>query len=152
MTKENKHSEMRNTTSTSDQYSEKRTAVRKKGNAFQELQEKWYKILAESGFEDIERKSRHYLKRETTNIASSYKEDTEEFYSQCRSFQHTATFAKLSTLEQDVWKLYSEGNSYDQILNSINKNNNLTMLCKRKKYSRTKIQKIVLRLKERMLG
>jgi len=115
---------------------------------FQALQAFWYNRLREEGFEDIERTTCHYMRRETHNIALRYNSDTEEHYRRCRSLEHTPAFQDLSTLDQCVWGLYSEGFSYDQILTHLNKTNNLTMLCRRKAYSRTKIQKIIQRIKE----
>lgn len=151
--KEKKRSLKRNIMKTLGQSSDQSTVEKSSTRpSLQELLKVWNQKLEDSGFQDIERRSKHYLKRETTNIALNYSEDAEQFYYNCRSFQHTETFKKLSTLEQSVWELYSEGFSYDQILNSLNKTNNLTMLCKRKPYSRTKIQRIILNLKELMSG
>lgn len=92
------------------------------------------------------------MRRETTNIALSYSKDTEDYYTRCRQFMFTETFQQFTTLEQDVWSLHSEGYSYDQILTTLNKCNNLTMLLKRKPFSRTKIQRIINRIKNAMLG
>lgn len=155
MIKEEEHSKKHNITPTLSQNSGKRTARKRKAKLspkeFGELQQEWYNKLAESGFEDIERKNERFLKRETTNITLNYSQDTEDFYSKCRSFIHTQTFQQFSTLEQTVWILYSEGFSYDKILIDLHKHNNLTMLCKKKPFSRTKIQHIILNLKKIMM-
>lgn len=118
---------------------------------FEQLQEVWYQKLAESGFQDIERKNKHFMRRESTNIGLSYSKDTEDYYIKCRQFMFTDYYENLSSLEQDVWALYAEGFSYDKILINLNKCNNLTMLIKKKPYSRTKIQKIILKIKNIML-
>lgn len=118
---------------------------------FEVLQQTWYDKLAEEGFQDVERRNKNFMKRETSNIALSYSKDNEDYYTRCRHFMFTEAFQELNTLAQDVWGLHSEGYSYDQILATLNKSNNLTMLLKKKPFSRTKIQTIVLRIKKLML-
>lgn len=118
---------------------------------FLELQSIWYDRLSENGFQDVERKSKHYMRRESSNIALNYSQDTEAYYTRCRQFMFTETFQELNSLAQDVWGLHAEGFSYDQIINFLNKSNNLTMLCKKKPFSRTKIQRIILDIKKLML-
>lgn len=116
-----------------------------------ELTEVWYKKLEDEGFQDIERRNKRYMKRESTNIAMNYSQDTEEYYRKARQFMFSEQFQELPSLDQDVWGLHAEGYSYDQILTTLNKSNNLTMLCKRKPFSRHKIQRIVLNIKNTML-
>lgn len=150
-----KASKKHNTSKTLSPSKEKKTAKRKRERLskeeFLQLQQTWYDKLAESGFQDVERKNKNYMRRESTNIALSYSKDTEDYYIRCRHFCFSEPFQELSTLEQDVWSLHSEGYSYDQILNTLNKSNNLTMLLKKKPFSRTKIQRIIHRIKQLML-
>lgn len=129
----------------------KKKLARLSKDEFLELQTIWYDKLFENGFQDVERRNKHYMRRESTNIALNYSQDTESYYRRCRHFMFTETFQELNSLAQDVWGLHSEGFSYDQIIEFLNKTNNLTMLCKKKPFSRTKIQRIILDIKKLML-
>ena len=85
-----------------------------------DLQKKWYKILKEAGFDDIEfydyRTNSYsvFMKRDTTNLSTSYNGSSEEYYRLAREWVHTQTFE--SPTDKAVWTYHSEGLSYDNIL------------------------------------
>lgn len=81
------------------------------------LQIKWYKILKEQGFEDIEHLNSDgsfsdYLKNDSYKLAQRYNDSTEQYYIQARQYLHSIE----DPLEYKIWHLHSEGLSYDKIL------------------------------------
>ena len=115
------------------------------------LQDYWYNLLKESGFDDIERSAIH-LKRETSHLTNQYCSDTEEYYILCRRVNHcpllTTTYGSRDAL---IWELHSEGLSYDKILNHIAIHNNLLMFSKGKALSRAKIKNTIKKIEAHLI-
>ena len=95
--------------------------------SFKELQRAWYKILDESGFDDIERSGKNrqrffdeysgILKRPTSVIRAKYDLFTEKYYNIASFLSQTATF--LPKIDLKVLELHGKGQTIQQISNYL---------------------------------
>ena len=110
------------------------------------LQRKWYKILRDDGFVDIEEfHDQPYLKRWHSNYfyyrhTPEQFAEIDEYYSCARRFLYRYEFA--SKLEREVWAMHAEGIGYREIAAALKK--------KRFKINKDIANKMVVRLVEIM--
>ena len=98
--------------------------------SFKELQRAWYKILDESGFDDIERsgKNRHrffdeysgILKRPTSVIRAKYDLFTEKYYNIASFLSYNATF--LPKIDRKVLELHGKGFTTQRVSDYLREN------------------------------
>tara|TARA_R100000426_G_scaffold82190_1_gene60341 strand:- start:62 stop:535 length:474 start_codon:yes stop_codon:yes gene_type:complete len=91
--------------------------------SFKELQKAWYKILDESGFDDIERSGKNrqrffdeysgILKRPTSVIRAKYDLFTEKYYNIASFLSQNATF--LPKIDLKVLELHGKGYTTQRI-------------------------------------
>lgn len=83
-----------------------------------DLQKKWDKILAKSGFVDIEplngngSRNTPFLKNHSTRFAKRYNPLTEEYYRLAGQFEYEL---EEGTFQRWVWSLHAEGKSLRQM-------------------------------------
>jgi len=98
------------------------------------LQKKWYQILKDHGFDDIEQ-SNGSLKRWSTEVSLLYEphniESKQEYYRRARIFLEHHRFH--SKTQREIWALYSDGIPYRDIAKILTNNG--------KPYSKDKVQK-----------
>lgn len=99
----------------SESIKEKRELIR--------LQKEWYKKLQDEGFVDIERFDKRGnpsdILKFNFNIKGRDLEAEEEYYSICRAYLHTFKFKNKK--EYEIWRLHSEGFSYNKICKTLKK-------------------------------
>ena len=98
--------------------------------SFKELQKAWYKILAESGFDDIERSGKNrqrffdeysgILKRPTSVIRAKYDLFTEKYYNIASFLSYNATF--LPKIDRKVLQLHGKGYTTQRISDYLREN------------------------------
>jgi hypothetical protein len=110
---------------------------------YKKLQAKWYKKLADEGFQDIESPNspKEMLKQwDSFYFQARYApqdfEDKQKYYEMAREFLHVHKFE--SRMEKQVWEMYSEGVPYQEIGDHIG-------------HSKFLVHKIVNKLKGIML-
>tara|TARA_R100000149_G_C5788788_1_gene81316 strand:- start:69 stop:542 length:474 start_codon:yes stop_codon:yes gene_type:complete len=91
--------------------------------SFKELQKAWYKILDESGFDDIERSGKNrqrffdeysgILKRPTSVIRAKYDLFTEKYYNIASFLSYNAIF--LPKIDRKVLELHGKGYTTQRI-------------------------------------
>ena len=96
---------------------------KQKTPSFKELQKAWYKILDESGFDDIERSGKNrqrffdeysgILKRPTSVIRAKYDLFTEKYYNIASFLSYNATF--LPKIDRKVLQLHGKGYTTQRI-------------------------------------
>ena len=97
---------------------------------FKELQRAWYKILDESGFDDIERSGKNrqrffdeysgILKRPTSVIRAKYDLFTEKYYNIASFLSYNATF--LPKIDRKVLELHGKGYTTQRISDYLREN------------------------------
>jgi hypothetical protein len=97
---------------------------------FKELQRAWYKILDESGFDDIERSGKNrqrffdeysgILKRPTSVIRAKYDLFTEKYYNIASFLSYNATF--LPKIDRKVLELHGKGFTTQRISDYLREN------------------------------
>lgn len=97
----------------------------KQTKEFKTLQSKWYKILKESGFSDIEN-SKHQLKSESWGNKETYAPARQEWHaSKAEYFQLATTFLNNykfeSILEQVIWEYHTNGINIRKIAETLQK-------------------------------
>ena len=95
--------------------------------SFKELQRAWYKLLDESGFDDIERSGKNrqrffdeysgILKRPTSVIRAKYDLFTEKYYNIASFLSYNATF--LPKIDRKVLELHGNGQTIQCISNYL---------------------------------
>lgn len=100
-----------------------------KKQSFKALQAKWYKRLADSGFQDIEqanspdemlkRWDSHYFRR---SIKGQQFESTQEYY--YRATQWLEEYAFKNKTHKNIWTLHTEGVSLRGIARKLKQNYN----------------------------
>ena len=103
---------------------------KQKTPSFKELQKAWYKILDESGFDDIERSGKNrqrffdeysgILKRPTSVIRAKYDLFTEKYYNIASFLSQNATF--LPKIDLKVLELHGKGFTTQQISDYLRDN------------------------------
>ena len=98
--------------------------------SFKELQRAWYKILDESGFDDIERSGKNrqrffdeysgILKRPTSVIRAKYDLFTEKYYNIASFLSYNATF--LPKIDRKVLQLHGKGYTTQRISDYLREN------------------------------
>ena len=98
--------------------------------SFKELQRAWYKILDESGFDDIERSGKNrqrffdeysgILKRPTSVIRAKYDLFTEKYYNIASFLSYNATF--LPKIDRKVLELHGKGYTTQRISDYLREN------------------------------
>ena len=98
--------------------------------SFKELQKAWYKILDESGFDDIERAGKNrqrffdeysgILKRPTSVIRAKYDLFTEKYYNIASFLSYNATF--LPKIDRKVLQLHGKGYTTQRISDYLREN------------------------------
>ena len=98
--------------------------------SFKELQRAWYKILDESGFDDIERSGKNrqrffdeysgILKRPTSVIRAKYDLFTEKYYNIASFLSYNATF--LPKIDRKVLELHGKGFTTQRISDYLREN------------------------------
>ena len=98
--------------------------------SFKELQKAWYKILDESGFDDIERSGKNrqrffdeysgILKRPTSVIRAKYDLFTEKYYNIASFLSYNATF--LPKIDRKVLQLHGKGYTTQRISDYLREN------------------------------
>ena len=101
-----------------------------KKQSFKELQRAWYKILDESGFDDIERSGKNrqrffdeysgILKRPTSVIRAKYDLFTEKYYNIASFLSYNATF--LPKIDRKVLELHGKGYTTQRISDYLREN------------------------------
>jgi hypothetical protein len=122
---------------------------------FKALQDKWYKKLKDSGFEDIEQ-DEHYLKRSSTNfLSSNFNYDSShtvqdivnkielktEYFRLARHFLNDHKFKNKN--QKYIWAQHSEGVSHRTITEDLKKRG--------VNIGRTTVLKTIAELRELML-
>ena len=97
---------------------------------FKELQRAWYKLLDESGFDDIERSGKNrqrffdeysgILKRPTSVIRAKYDLFTEKYYNIASFLSYNATF--LPKIDRKVLELHGKGYTTQRISDYLREN------------------------------
>ena len=97
---------------------------------FKELQRAWYKLLDESGFDDIERSGKNWqrffdeysgiLKRPTSVIRAKYDLFTEKYYNIASFLSYNATF--LPKIDRKVLELHGKGYTTQRISDYLREN------------------------------
>ena len=97
---------------------------------FKELQRAWYKLLDESGFDDIERSGKNrqrffdeysgILKRPTSVIRAKYDLFTEKYYNIASFLSYNATF--LPKIDRKVLELHGKGFTTQRISDYLREN------------------------------
>ena len=103
---------------------------KQKTPSFKELQKAWYKILDESGFDDIERSGKNrqrffdeysgILKRPTSVIRAKYDLFTEKYYNIASFLSYNATF--LPKIDRKVLQLHGKGYTTQRISDYLREN------------------------------
>ena len=98
--------------------------------SFKELQRAWYKLLDESGFDDIERSGKNrqrffdeysgILKRPTSVIRAKYDLFTEKYYNIASFLSYNATF--LPKIDRKVLQLHGKGYTTQRISDYLREN------------------------------
>ena len=98
--------------------------------SFKELQRAWYKILDESGFDDIERSGKNrqrffdeysgILKRPTSVIRAKYDLFTEKYYNIASFLSYNATF--LPKIDRKVLELHGKGYTTQRVSDYLREN------------------------------
>ena len=98
--------------------------------SFKELQRAWYKLLDESGFDDIERSGKNrqrffdeysgILKRPTSVIRAKYDLFTEKYYNIASFLSYNATF--LPKIDRKVLELHGKGYTTQRISDYLREN------------------------------
>jgi hypothetical protein len=98
--------------------------------SFKELQKAWYKILDESGFDDIERSGKNrqrffdeysgILKRPTSVIRAKYDLFTEKYYNIASFLSYNATF--LPKIDRKVLELHGKGYTTQRVSDYLREN------------------------------
>jgi hypothetical protein len=121
--------------------------VGNKKTEFKDLKDLWYKKLKNSGFEDIERDEYTLKKdlgknvfRRSNNMVNGSWKDKQEYYYQAEHF--LTNFIFTTELEKAIWKYHSEGLSYRDIADTLNKVNI--------KSNRNKVMRVIRALKIEM--
>lgn len=76
-------------------------------NPFKRLQAKWYRRLAEAGFEDIECRSGYLKQPNRRTIAFTHREKHEEFFSSLGHY--LATKKTIPSPHRRILELYAQG-------------------------------------------
>lgn len=108
---------------------------------FKALERRWYQILAESGFEDIEdtRTPERFLKKWTLKFGTLNPDliaETRLYYEEANYLLHRHVFE--SKTEKLIWKLHCEGLTIEEISFRI------------RKYKRSMIHNIISKLASRI--
>ena len=88
----------------------------------QALQKQWYAKLADEGFEDIEwtkGNNSPYLKTALNTKDPFHFVAKQEYYNMAESYLHNRM--ELRGRERFIWKLHSEGATYEEITNAYNR-------------------------------
>jgi hypothetical protein len=103
---------------------------KQKTPSFKELQKAWYKILDESGFDDIERSGKNrqrffdeysgILKRPTSVIRAKYDLFTEKYYNIASFLSYNATF--LPKIDRKVLELHGKGYTTQRVSDYLREN------------------------------
>ena len=103
---------------------------KQKTPSFKELQKAWYKLLDESGFDDIERSGKNrqrffdeysgILKRPTSVIRAKYDLFTEKYYNIASFLSYNATF--LPKIDRKVLELHGKGYTTQRISDYLREN------------------------------
>jgi len=103
---------------------------KQKTPSFKELQKAWYKILDESGFDDIERSGKNrqrffdeysgILKRPTSVIRAKYDLFTEKYYNIASFLSQNATF--LPKIDRKVLELHGKGYTTQRVSDYLREN------------------------------
>ena len=104
---------------------------KQKTPSFKELQKAWYKILDDSGFDDIERSGKNkdqftideysgILKRPTSVIRAKYDLFTEKYYNIASFLSYNATF--LPKIDRKVLELHGKGYTTQRISDYLREN------------------------------
>lgn len=113
---------------------------------FKQLQEKWYKKLKSSGYEDIEQDENNLKEWDSYAFKSRYNKhlfsSKEAYYQLAGQFLHTYEF--MCARDKLIWELHSEGHSITQISEKLRKKHY-------KRYYRTGIHVIIQGLTKEML-
>jgi hypothetical protein len=124
-----------------------------KSQQFKDLQDKWYKKLAKSGFEDIEQDEDHLINWSSSRAlrgkvnGSAYADvivshqAVEEYYRLAGHFLHDYKFK--DEYEKKVWILHADGNSHRDVAEALR--------TKSRKANKDSVNTIVKRLSKEML-
>ena len=103
---------------------------KQKTPSFKELQNAWYKILDESGFDDIERSGKNrqrffdeysgILKRPTSVIRAKYDLFTEKYYNIASFLSYNATF--LPKIDRKILELHGKGYTTQRVSDYLREN------------------------------
>jgi len=94
---------------------------------FKELQERWYKKLEKSGFEDVEDMTlnepllKNWDNFRYRKVTPEEYESRTRYYSNCRDVLNTYPFERA--IHRRIWELHTEGLSLRQIEKTIKKEN-----------------------------
>ena len=91
-----------------------------KSKAFKALQDKWYKKLKKSGFDDIEcskpdRQDSRFLKFHSGLVNITYKPEIEEYFRKCRIHLENFKWGKRA-VDKQLFTWYAEGVSYRSMM------------------------------------
>lgn len=97
-----------------------------KTKEFLELQKSWYGKLKKSGFDDIEQDEDHLKKWHTHYFERNYSAEAfkakESYYIAAGRFLHYFEFK--TPLDKSIWKMHSEGHTFNEITESLSKTGN----------------------------
>jgi hypothetical protein len=112
---------------------------------FKKLRDEWYKKLEDTGFEeaeDVDSVNEFMIRWHSKDIPAKGTWDQLQaraaYYNQALSYWHTAKFK--NAVEREVWYMHSEGYTIKEIASKI------------KKYKKTAIHGIILRIRRACFG